>query len=464
MGRVIPTVASLLCGVGVLLLGNGLLGTLLGIGVADMKLGPTVSALIMGAYFLGLTLGTLQVYRMIAGFGHIRAFSILASVFSAASLLHPLISDPWTWGALRLIEGFCMAGLFMCAESWLNAQATSESRGLTLSLYMITTYACQGVAQFLLMLGDTAGIRLFAMVSVLASLAVVPVAMTRMPQPTLPEISSFGFRRLYKVSPTGVFGCLTSGLTLGSFYSLGPQFARDIGLPLDGIAAFMSAVILGGLLLQWPLGALSDRMDRRIIVIGTCIALVLSSLLIAVKGLIDPADMASGSAYWITLAMAALFGAVVAAVYPVSMALANDRLDPGDMVSASGGLLLSYSVGAVIGPLLAAPVMESVGPAGLFLFTAVIGVAMALHTLWRMTVREAVAPEDKAPFQMVARTTPVAGELDPRAPEEEEDPQLSFIFDALDADASADTAMAESPSSPSSAAEPLVAPLPETRS
>jgi MFS family permease len=425
MFAVLLSVAPLLGGVGILLLGSGLLGTLVGVGLADMKAGPTVSGLVMAAYFLGLILGALRVSRIIARVGHIRAFAALASIFSAAGLIHGFLADPWLWGLLRLIEGFCMAGLFMCAESWLNARGTPETRGTLLSVYMITTYFFQGLAQFLLVLGDTNGFLLFAVVSILTSMALVPVAITRMPAPDLPDISSFGLPRLFRVSPTGMTGALVAGLVLGAFYSLGPLYARSVGLDLTGVAAFMSAVIIGGLLLQWPLGRLSDRMDRRLIIAGSSAALTLASLILA-GGQWMGIDLSLPLDRWVFLGSAVLYGAVVTTVYPVSVALVNDRLDPGDMVSASGGLLFAYSIGAVVGPLVASTAMEGAGPAGLFLFCALVAAGMAAYSMMRMRVREAAPDEEKQPFQIVARTTPVATEMDPRS----DDGQLSFDFSA----------------------------------
>ncbi|WP_413204404.1 MFS transporter [Rhodospirillum sp. A1_3_36] len=427
MVSVLFSVTPLLGGIGILLLGHGLLGTLVGVGLADMNVGATVSGIVMASYFLGLILGALKVSSVIGAVGHVRTFAALASVYSAASLAHAFLLDPWLWGCLRLVEGFTMAGLFMCAESWLNARGTAETRGALLSAYMIITYFFQGVAQFLLLLGQTTGFMLFALVSILTSVALVPVTITRIPAPDLPEISSFSLVRLFRISPTGMFGALTAGLVLGSFYSLGPLYARTMGLDLTGVALFMSAVIIGGLLLQWPLGRLSDRMDRRFIIAGTSLALVLACLFL-IAGQWVGIDLSQFLDKGIFLGSAVLFGAVVSTLYPVSVALVNDWLDPVDMVSASGGLLFTYSIGAVIGPLVASAIMEGIGPSGLFLFSGFIALGMFAYTILRMRIRDAAPDDEKLPFQIVARTTPVATELDPRA--DYEDGQLSFDFNA----------------------------------
>lgn len=434
MTALVRSISALLGGVGLLLLGNGLLGTLLGIGLADMEVGATVSGLVMAAYFAGLILGALKVSTIIVGVGHIRTFAALASTYSAASLAHAFLFDPLAWAGLRLVEGFCMAGLYMCVESWLNERATTETRGLVLSVYMVTVYLAQGMAQFLLMAGDTTGFVLFALVSILTSLAVLPIGLTRMPSPSLPDISSFGLRRLARISPTAVAASMGSGLVMGAFYSLGPLFARQSGLDLSQVAAFMSAVIIGGLLLQVPLGRLSDHMDRRLILIGVCLFLGLSALGLAFGGITGLfAEESLGFPGFLVASV--LFGAAATMVYPLSLALANDRIEAWEMVGVSGGLLLTNSLGSMVGPLVAAGVMEGMGPSGLFVFCGITGVLLALYTLRRVGLRDAAPDDHKMPFQVVLRTTPVAGEMDPRA--EADDGQYSFDFEpkASDTDA-----------------------------
>ncbi|MBB4284606.1 MFS transporter [Roseospira goensis] len=420
------SVASLLMGVSIMFVGHGLLGTLLGVNLAAADLPSTVSGVVMAGYFLGLLLGSALAIHVIHRVGHIRAFAALASTFSAAALAHAFFTDPIVWGLLRVVAGFCMAGLLMCTESWLNERATRETRGTILSMYMIATYLSQGVSQFLLQVGETTGYVLFALVSILLSLALVPVALTKVPGPALPTPRRFGLAKLFRISPTGVMGSLASGLAMGAFYGVGPLFARQIGLDLSGTAAFMSAVILGGLVLQWPLGWISDRFDRRPVIIVACLAMAAVSAGLVALGF---APMDLNRAEWLAalLALAALFGALSSTLYPLAIALANDWIDPQDMVPASGGLLLAYSLGAVVGPIVASVLMDGVGPSGLFLLVTVVGVAMAAFTLVRMQMRESVPMEEQAPLQVMPRTTAVAYTM---LPTEDEDGQLCFDFDA----------------------------------
>ncbi|KAA5604872.1 MFS transporter [Roseospira marina] len=420
------SVAALLVSVGIMFLGQGLLNTLLGVNLAARDLPSTISGLVMSGYFLGLVLGSILAIHVIHRVGHIRAFAALASTFSAAALAHAFFSDPIFWGVLRVIAGFCCAGLLMCTESWLNEVSTRETRGTVLSMYMIATYLSQGIAQFLLGVGQTGGYVLYALVSILLSMALVPVALTKVKGPALPTPRRFGFRTLVSISPTGVIGCLSSGVALGAFYGVGPLFARQIGLDLSGTAAFMSAIILGGLILQWPLGWISDRFDRRpvIIVVALCLSAVCAGL--AGLGLAN-LDLNAFGPTIALLTLAALFGALASTLYPLSAALANDWIDPEDMVPASGGLLLAYSIGAVIGPIVGSVIMDLMGPHGLFAMIVVVGIVLAAFTFVRMQMRESVPMEEQAPMQVMPRMTAMAYEL---IPTEDENGQLCFNFDA----------------------------------
>ena len=424
MWQSVRSVSALLLSVAIMFLGSGLLGTLLGVNLANRDLPSFVSGLVMSGYFLGLMLGSVQAIHIIHRVGHIRAFAALASTFSAAVLAHAFFTDPIAWGVLRVISGFCIAGLLMCTESWLNEKSTRESRGTILALYMIATYLAMGLGQFLLGLGETKGYVLFALISILLSMALVPVALTKVPGPSLPTPRRFGLRRLFRISPTGVLGSLSAGVALGAFYGVGPLFARQIGLDLAGTSAFMSAVILGGLVLQWPIGWVADRFDRRPVIITVCLGMAAScAALVAL--VLSGLDLNSLGGQIGLLTLAVAFGALSSTLYPLSIALANDWIDALDMVPASGGLLLAYSSGAVAGPIAASVIMDLIGAWGLFALAAVVGVLMAAFTFARMQVRESVPMAEQAPVQMLPRTTAVAYAM---LPAEDEDGQLAFDF------------------------------------
>ncbi|SDH83283.1 MFS transporter [Roseospirillum parvum] len=425
MGQVLLSVVSLLVGTSVFLMGQGLLGTLVGLRMAGAGYADSVSGLVMAAYFLGLALAALNSARVIAIAGHIRAFAVFATCFSAATLAHSFHLDPTYWFVLRLIEGYCMCGLFMCVESWLNERSTNDTRGTVLSIYSITVYGAQGAAQFLLNLAPLDSFLLFALASILVSVALVPVALTRVPAPTPPTGARFGFLRLYRISPLGVFGCIMSGMVIGAFYGMAPVFGAKMGFSVNDVATLMAAVIIGGVVLQWPLGRFSDRFDRRLVIAGVGCGIAVAALCLAgvawAAALMEPRTLV-----WAVIGLAALFGAFSFTLYPLALAQANDFIEPHELVPASGGLMLAYSFGAVGGPLAASLVMDAVGPAGLWAFIACGGVLTLCFSVWRM-IRGAPLPEteDQGNYQMMARTTAAIAELDPRG----EDDQLWFEFD-----------------------------------
>jgi len=405
MKDALRSVFVLFIAISLLMAGTGPLTTLIGVRLESAQESTFVIGIVMAVYFAGLTIGSLQTFRLVTRIGHIRAFAAFASALAASTLAYPVLPDPWFWGLLRLVQGFCMAGLFVCIESWLNDSATTRTRGTILAAYMTFLYLAQAAGQFILRISDETGFLLFVMMGILLCLAAVPVAITRMAPPQLPDVASLSFKRLYAASPLGIFGCISSGLILGAVYSLMPVYASGIGLDLSQTATLMSALIFGGVLLQWPLGLLSDLLDRRKVIVGVIVAGALTSItMIGASALGDIALML----------LAAIFGGIAFVLYPLCVAHTNDHLEREERIGASGGLVLSYSAGATVGPPIAAGVMGVAGPSGLFMFTAGIGVLSIAFAIWRMNVRAPVPADQQGLFQTLPRTTPVAAPLDPR--------------------------------------------------
>ena len=256
-------VRSLLLAIFMLMAGSGFLATLISVRLEQAGAGALMIGLVGTAYFAGLTAGSLRVASIIQRVGHIRAFSAFVSIFSASSLAYAIHRDVALWATLRFIDGFMMAGVFICLESWLNERAERQSRGAILASYMIALYLGQAIGQFLLNLSDAKPSIPFMAAAILLSLAVVPVALTRIAPPFISDHPPLTMKQLFRVSPLGVVGATVTGLMLGAFYALGAVYARRLGMDLSATAFFMSMVILGGVGLQWPLGWLSDRFDRR---------------------------------------------------------------------------------------------------------------------------------------------------------------------------------------------------------
>jgi MFS family permease len=427
---IIRSISSLLTAVALLMLGSGMLSTMIGVRLSGNGVGAIAIGFVMASYFAGLTAGSLYGYRVITKVGHIRAFSAFASVFSAATLGHAVHIDLVFWGLLRLAEGFCMAGLFMCIESWLNERATARTRGQMLSLYMITLYGAMAAGQPLLTLDDPSGMLRFIVIAILSSLALVPVALTRSTPPVLPDIASFGLRRLYEASPLGIAGTFVSGLVTGAIYGLAPVYGTQAGFGTGGTALFMTVIILGGVALQWPLGKLSDLFDRRTVILALSAALAAASLgmVVVSERAIGAAEGAAGAmdGQIVLMAVAALFGGLSFTLYPVCVAHTNDHIEKSELVQASGGLILSYSAGATIGPLAGSAVMSALGGPGLFVFTAAGAASAVVFGLYRVMKRPSPPAEAQGPFLSLPRTTPVVSPLDPRG---EDEPQLSLDLD-----------------------------------
>lgn len=329
------------------------------------------------------------------------------------------------WAALRALTGASIAGAYMVVESWLNTRSNEHTRGTMLSRYMMTSYIAMGGAQQMLQLADTAGQELFMLAAVMVVLGVIPVAITSATHPAPVESSRFGMRRLWGISPVAVVGCLASGMISGALLGMAPIFAQDVGMSLAGISTFMTVLLASGLLLQVPIGRLSDRFDRRTVIIGvafTC--LVVSALMLAVMQLgayrmmtmTGPVTMISSTYTPWLFVVAGTFGGISATLYPLSLAYANDYIEPKDMVEASAGLLLAYGVGAALGPLVGAAAMRLVGPEGLFQYIALVAGGMTLFALYRTRKRSWVPVAEKESFVPMADiiASPVPMELDPR--------------------------------------------------
>ncbi len=407
------SVRSLLLAIFMLMAGGGFMATLLGIRLERAGSSALVVGVVGTAYFLGLVLGSTRAGLLVARVGHIRAFAAFVSLFSVSTLSYAVHMDPVFWAALRLIDGLCVAGVYVCLESWLNERAEPGSRGSVLAAYMIALYIGQAVGQFLLNISDAKPSLPFVVASILISLSAIPVVLTRIHAPPLTSSETLSMRALYAISPLGVVGAALTGAMLGAFYSLGSVYARRLGMDLSTVAIFMSTVIFGGVALQWPLGILSDRFDRRRVIVFAFAGTMLAGLFTA---LLDEPRLP-------LFVFGALFGGLSFALYPLCVAHANDHLSADQRVPASGGLVLTYSAGAAAGPLLGASFMTAAGTSGLFLFIATCAGVAFVFGIWRQIRQSPVPAEQQQNYQLLPRTTPVSAALDPLASQEPEEAQ-----------------------------------------
>ena len=372
------SVFSLLMSYGLLLLANGAFGTLLGVRSQIEGFSTGIVGLIMAAYFLGLLQGALRAGNVVAAVGHIRAFAAFASVMSVTALLHVIIVDPIAWCVLRFVSGFCMAGMIIVTESWLNARSTNRTRGQVMAMYMITNYFAAGCGQFLITVADPAEFQLFSIASIIFSLALVPVLLTRASAPNPPKRAPLHLRELWRTSPLGLVGSFCAGLVNASFYSLGPVFALGLGFSISGTSIFMASVVFGGLLLQYPVGRLSDRMDRR-----TVLTMVAMATSVACIGIVVASEW---DLRFIYIAGAA-YGGLSFTVYSLCAANANDFAAPDKLVQTASGLLTAYGFGAFLGPIVAAAFMGYLGPEGLFVMSALVSGFLGMFAVFRMRRR-----------------------------------------------------------------------------
>ncbi len=409
MRATLAPVAALLLSVALLLMGNGLQGTLLPVRAQLEKFSTFDIGVLGSCYFLGFAAGCYLGPYVVRRVGHIRAFTATVSLASTLVLVHALVVQPSLWWSIRALTGFCFAILYMVIESWLSEKSTNENRGVVFSLYTIINFTVVTLGQMMLTLGDPTAFPLFAAASILVSLAALPVALTSAPAPAPIATVKIRVRHLYESSPVAVAGVLVVGFANGSFWALGPVFALSNPFisGTTGIALFMSTAVIAGAAGQWPLGRLSDKIDRRKVIVISCAGAALAGI-----GMSIFADRWEQAVY----AFAFLFGVFAFPLYSLSAAHMNDSVEPGGFVEASSGLLLLYAVGAVLGPLMAASTMRIAGPNGLFLYTAAAHAVMVLFAAYRLHRSPRPTDDQREPFMDSVRVAQTIVPLDPLDP------------------------------------------------
>lgn len=387
MLQAVAALWALFLGVALIMLANGLQNALLGVR-ANMEAFPAwVTGLVMAGYFLGFLLGSAVTPRLIQRVGHVRVFGAFASLASVAVLVHSLYVHPLPWMAMRLVTGFCFAGLYIVTESWLNERSDNRSRGSLLSLYMVVVLGGMGGGQFFLTVADPRGFDLFILASVLISVAVVPMLVSASPTPPFEAPSKLSLLELYRISPLGVVGAAGTGMAHGSLFGMGAVYAREIGLSLPQVSLFMGLVFLGGILLQFPIGRFSDRFDRRLVLTVTTFAAALAAAGALAAGLAD-----QRTALFVCMA---LLGGTSLPLYALVVSHSNDHLRPDQMVAASSTLYFLVGLGASLGPVLVGAAMSVQGAEAFFPWLLLLHGAIGLFALYRMTRRAALPLEEQ---------------------------------------------------------------------
>lgn len=412
MRDALTPVAALLIGVAILLTGQGLQGTLVPVRAGLENFSTLTIGIIGAGYFFGFTVGCVVSGSLVRRVGHVRVFAAMTALASAVPLLHGLWAEPWFWGVLRFVAGFCLAVLYVVIESWLNEKSDNTNRGTVFAVYAFITLTVMAVGQMMLLLYDPLKLKVFAMVSVLVSLAAIPVALSKAPQPAQPETVSIRFRELYKISPAGFLGCLAAGFANGAFWSLAPVFTAYYEDGVTLAAWFMTAGVVGGAIGQWPLGVLSDSLGRRqILVVAGLGATLIGAFFVFTSKSLD---------FWTINLLGAAWGAMAFPLYSVSVAHANDYAQSDEFVRMSSGLLLIYGAGATLGPFLASAIMTLIGARGLYAFCAVTHLSLTLYVLLRAFRRDAAPEEDQVPFSEAFAATYTASQVYEGEAQEEE--------------------------------------------
>ena len=402
MLRLIFNSWALFLGMGIIMLGNGLQATLLGVRASMEDFGTTITGVVMSGYFIGLIAGCNIVPKVIGRVGHVRTFGALASLASTSILVQAVFINPWVWWAMRLVTGFAYAGIFIVAESWLNEAAENGTRGKLLSFYMIVSLGGMAGGQMLLNLFHPSGFELFLLVSLLISFAVIPILLSTARAPQFDVMEHIGVIQLYRVSPLGVFGMFITGMSIGAFFGMGAVYATEVGLSVKDVSFFMGTLILGGFLFQYPLGWLSDCY-------GPIKVIILSCASGAAVSFIAMNFEAEGIVFYMIVATV---GGLAMPLYSLCCVHTNDYLTPIQMVAASGTLVLLSATGAAVGSPITAFAMDILGPQAFYGSIGVMLSSVAVFALWRSTQRVDAVIEEQGDFVIMA-ASPLSASLNP---------------------------------------------------
>ena len=402
MVQVLKSAWALLLGMGLLMIGNGMQGTLLGIRGEIEAFSTFEMSVIVSAYFLGFLGGSRMAPGMIRRVGHVRVFAALASLISAVMILYPTLVDPVVWTLGRVLIGFCFSAVYVTAESWLNNAATNETRGQALSLYMIVQTSGIVLAQALLLTADPSGYVLFVIPSILVSIAITPILLSISPTPAFDTTKPMSLRELFGYSPLGCVGMFLLGGVFSVQFGMSSVYGTQAGLSVAQISTFVSIFFVGAIITQYPIGWISDRMERRRLIVIVCVVGTAGAVIGALFGASFP----------LLLVAAFLMGGATNPLYSLLIAHTNDFLDYEDMAAASGGLVFINGLGAIAGPLITGWAMDLFGPPGFWMFAGGLIATLAVYGTYRATQRAAVPVEDTGSFvTMSPSVTPVAVEL-----------------------------------------------------
>ena len=399
MIRTITASWPLFFGLGLIMIGNGLQGTLLGIRASIEGFDTAAIGIIMSLYYLGFLGGSYYVPKMISKVGHIRVFTALASIASATVLIHGLYPDPIIWALVRLFTGFAYAGLYIIVESWLNNTSTNKTRGKIFGVYQLVSYGGMMMGQYMLNIADPAMIDLFVMASILVSIAILPIALSSRPAPEFDEPEHMSMKRLFVISPLGMAGAFANGIGVAAVFGLGAVYANEMGMTIPQISTFIALYILGGVAFQMPISWVSDKYDRRLVI---NIVSVLAAITAFVCFIVSDSPYVLNAVFFI-------LGGLSLTIYGLSMSHINDHLTPRQYVGASSSAILVNGMGAAAGPLVISTLMSLFGTKLYFPAIAIIFGGLFVYGLYRTQKRESLPLDEQGDYMQVPlRATPIS--------------------------------------------------------
>ena len=396
MSHIRPLI-PLLVTAGILIGGNGLQGTYIALRGSAEGFSPSIIGMIGAGYSVGFAVGCIYVTRLLRAIGHIRTFAAMAAIAASASLSVSMIIDPAFWFVMRFVIGIAVASLFATVESWINAKVTNANRARTLSVYRLVDLSSVTIAQYIIPAAGIDGSVVFNIIAIALTLSLVPISLADKSGPAPPEAVAFDLKAVWRISPLAVVGVVSVGLSMAAFRNIGPIYAEAIGMSITSIATFMSAGIIGGVVLQYPLGIYSDKLDRRRVILWTTIGSIVTGAYLS---------FGAGASETANIIAVFLFGAFSMPLYSLCSAHGNDYARPGEHALVSAGLLFYWSAGATVGPLLASILLEYYGPQAFFAYTSFIFLGFMIFTLRRMRARPSVPPSQRTwRFRALLRTS-----------------------------------------------------------
>lgn len=417
------SLSALIFSVFLLMGGNTFVMTLLGVNLGLKDIAPTQIGSIMVCYSIGFMAGSVYGPKVIKRVGHIRAFAVFSAFLASSTLIFPLTDSILIWALLRAFGGIAVAGCFIVIESWFSAVASNENRGTLFFAYQISTYLAATGGQLLIGFVDPQAFIPFTIGAIVLTAALVPLSLSRVDAPTIEHVERISLKAIIKEVPVGLIAALCGGILISSFYAMAPVYAIQVGLQVEQLSYFMAASMFAFILLAWPLGRLSDKLERSKVMIWINISVAASALGLVTLGHYN---------IWTLIGFSSLYTGLIASIYPVAVAMTNDRMEARHIVAASTTLLLSYGLGSSIGPLFSSGMMTWIGPDGLYYGSAGVAVLLGAYTwFWRVNYKMVDVADQTEYIQSPAETVGVISELDPRN-EEFVDVPLEEVFPHLE--------------------------------